>query len=75
MALRILFPQSVTVTPEEANSFNNQWEVDESGQTAYELQYKLKKDQVWSTCGKVYDPDARECTFGDIYNEIGRAHV
>ena len=67
MGLRIVFPQNVLVPPDQASTFNIQWEIDESGQTAYEIQYKLKKDREWRTCGKVYDAYARETTFATIY--------
>lgn len=30
-----------------------EWSSEESGQTAYEIMYKLKTETVWNTCGKV----------------------
>ena len=67
MALRITFPQSSAIAPSRLEELQLTWETDEQGQIAYELQYKLKKDQVWSTCGKVYDNFTRSCSFAQIY--------
>ena len=67
MALRITSAGSITIQPSKISEYALTWELDEEGQTAYELQYKLKKDQYWSTCGKVYDGSAVMCTFEKIY--------
>lgn len=67
MALRITSAGSITIQPSKISEYALTWELDEQGQVAYELQYKLKKDRTWSTCGKVYDGEAVMCTFEKIY--------
>ena len=68
MALRLTFPQSAAIDPNTIAGSQIRWETDEQGQVAYELQYKLKKDKYWSTCGKVYDKEADYCSFEPIFN-------
>ncbi len=70
MAIRIVSPRSTIIDIPEPEILV-QWEDSTGGQEAYELQYKLKKADVWSTCGKIYDADARSTSLNTIYNFVG----
>ena len=70
MAIRIVSPRS-TIIDVPSPEILVKWEDSTDGQEAYELQYKFKKNNVWSTCGKVYDTNARSTSLNAIYNLTG----
>ena len=71
MSLHIISPQSVVADISYPAGMIIHWEdVSDGGQVAYELQYKLKEADFWSTCGKVYDSLAREVSLNTIYEYL-----
>ncbi len=70
MAIRIISPMS-TIIDVPSPEILVQWQDSTDGQEAYELQYKFKKANVWSTCGKVFDSNARSASLNTIYNLVG----
>lgn len=67
----ILSPLSDIINLSEATEPVVNWQTSTEGQEAYELQYKFKKSDVWSTCGKVYSATARQTSLMAIYNLVG----
>jgi hypothetical protein len=49
----ILSPKSVYVDNDNAETYTLNWQGTLSGQTAYEVLYKLKSSDIWLTAGKV----------------------
>lgn len=71
MSLHIISPQSVVADVSAPADFMVRWEdISDGGQVAYELQYKFKEADFWSTCGKVYDSYARAVSLNTIYDII-----
>ena len=72
----ILQPLSVYVDNDKAEDYTLKWENSMSGQTAYEILYKIRKDSTWLTLGKVtstqqtFDLRNLHKAFGNDFEEI-----
>lgn len=66
MGVSIKSPRSVLINYNESVPTLVTWESLETNQVAYELQYRLRKDDDWSTCGKVYSTN-QFCSLDQIY--------
>ena len=55
----------VEIPEDPDKEINITWESDVAGQKSYELQYKLRKDDVWSTCG-IVETEETVCNLLDI---------
>lgn len=68
--ITIVKPHSVYADRTDANEFELEWSSTVSGQTGYEIYYKLSNAANWSTTGLISDPTATTYDLRQIYSLV-----
>lgn len=68
--ITIVKPHSVYADRTDANEFELEWSSTVSGQTGYEIYYKLSDVANWSTTGLISDPTATTYDLRQIYSLV-----